>query len=302
MDNNAVRYFQWLAGERQGEVLIFDNVSQENGIVFINFKDGSRINEDLVLEIGKTDATDKIMAEVENYTNIWKFNTEWVGREEERWETDQSGKRQCVQPLIEGRKVIHLIPPNPPTKKNSNFGEIVTNKVEHSPIPEINIETKTTQHKAEVVKVIESNPVHIMVDKAKKTDAEVQMVINMSLPGKSLYNVIDESFEDGGKEAIEYIIDNLDISDIKNSLKDGIRLMYTGEIFSFEQKELEDNRQINNESLGDPISMHNSIDVPIGTELYTPETVIPEIVGEPIIQNNSDLDASGDVDESQEEK
>ena len=38
-----------------------------------------------------------------------------------------------------------------------------------------------------------------MMDKAKKFETEVEMNLTISLPAKSLYDVADESFEDGGK-------------------------------------------------------------------------------------------------------
>ena len=50
------RYFQWLVGERRGEVLIFDEIEEDDGEIFIKFKDNSRINQDLVLPLNQNDA------------------------------------------------------------------------------------------------------------------------------------------------------------------------------------------------------------------------------------------------------
>ena len=45
------RFFQWVAGERRGEVVVFDEIIQEDGLSFISFKDGSRVNTDFIAEI-----------------------------------------------------------------------------------------------------------------------------------------------------------------------------------------------------------------------------------------------------------
>ena len=34
------RFFQWVAGERRGEVVVFDEIVQEDGLAYITFKDG----------------------------------------------------------------------------------------------------------------------------------------------------------------------------------------------------------------------------------------------------------------------
>ena len=71
-----------------------------------------------------------------------------------------------------------------------------------------------------------SDPVWVMMEKAKKFDTEVEMTLNIALPSKSLFDVADESFEEGGQKVIEYIIDNLDDSKLKDALKVALREAY----------------------------------------------------------------------------
>jgi len=65
-----------------------------------------------------------------------------------------------------------------------------------------------------------------MMEKSKKVDTEVNMTLVIQLPSSKLFDVIRDSFEDGDSKALEYIIENIDISDIKEALKAGIKEMY----------------------------------------------------------------------------
>lgn len=200
------RYFQFLAGERQGEVVLFDRVEEEDGVVFVCFKDGSRCNEEFILPLDDRKWSSQLMAEVEDHKNVWRFKEEWVGREEERWETNAEGEKVCVQPFVEGRKKVTPIPPK---KSKSKFGN-----VESSSVTQVN---EPTQENKKTVKM--DDPVWVMMDRARKFDTEVPMSLTISLPTKALYDVAKESFEDGGNKVVEYIISNLDDSKLKESLR-----------------------------------------------------------------------------------
>lgn len=213
-----VRYFQFLAGPRNGEVVIFDKVVEEDGMIFVCFKDGSRCNESLILPLDSTDYQNQLMAEVDSPSNLWVIETIWVGREEEKWEQGSNGELHCVQPFIEGkRKII----PHPPKKTKSRFGQINN---ANTPAPQVNTlsvpEIKTQQQSKETVSQSNlSDPVYLMCEKAKKFDTSITMNLMVSLPKKTFYNVAKESFENGGQKVIEYIIENLDDQLIKDSLK-----------------------------------------------------------------------------------
>jgi len=222
--DNKPKYMQWVVGERRGEVLVFDGVEEEEGEVFIKFKDGSRINETFVAEINKIDLTDKMMAEIESPNNIWRFSEEWVGHEEEKWEISQTtGESVCVQPFVAGRKKVNLIPPKPASRFSNLMtpAQIIANEISSTnplSIFKQNIPTKP--------KVNNNDPVYILFNKSKKIDTEISMALTISLPSEHLFNVARDSFEDGEEKALEYIIENIDISLIKEELKKGIKIMY----------------------------------------------------------------------------
>jgi uncharacterized protein YeeX (DUF496 family) len=229
------RYFQWLVGERRGEVLVFDTISEEEGEVFIVFKDNSRINEKFVMNLNQTDATGKMMAEVENMSKLWGFKETIVGEDTNRTEVDwESQVRYDIPTVTEiasgGSKVptkkkqVELIPP-PRTREEvvkSRFGTII-NAPAPPPPPAIPVVQTVAEQK---IISNQNDPVWIMMSQSKKVDSEVELTLTISLPTKNLYNVAKESFEDGGNKVMEYIIENIEVSKIKDSLKAGIKAMY----------------------------------------------------------------------------
>lgn len=220
MAEKDMRYFQWLVGDQQGQVLVFDHIEEDEEEVYIVFKDGSRINENLVVPINEKDATGKMMGEVSSPNNVWTFSEKWVGRTEERWEQNAAGDSVCVQPFVPGRKTVKLIPPKR-VNITSNFGVIApvsTSQIE----PQIN----TTPDKPFSKDIDKTDPVYILMSKSKKTDNDISMTITISLPPKQLYDLAKESFDEGDKKFVEYIIENVTVDDIKSALKDAISSMY----------------------------------------------------------------------------
>jgi hypothetical protein len=222
MSNNNYRWFQWIAGDRKGEVVAFEKIESEDANIFLVFKDGSRINENLVSQINEKDLTGKFMAEIDSPNNLWKFKEEWVGREEEKWEQNADGIKVCVQPFVPGRKVVKLIPPKPTPPTHSVFGKI-----------EGTIQTETPAFiKSEAEYVSNSNskdvndPVYILMSKSKKVDSEINMNITISLPPKNLYYIAKESFDEGEKKFVEYIIGDIEVDKIKEAIKIAIMNMY----------------------------------------------------------------------------
>jgi hypothetical protein len=223
------RYFQWIAGERKGEVMVLDRIESEAADVFIVFKDNSRINENLVAPINQVDLTGKYMAEIDSPKNVWTFKDEWVGRQEEVWaEQDETnpGNKVCVQPAVPGRKVLKLVPPTPTPKNHSVFGAItrVQPSSASEPIP-IDYLPKVPQQSKQLNI---SDPVYILMSKAKKIDSDVNMGMVISLPPKNLYELAKESFDDGDEKFIQYIVEEITVDEIKESLKAAIKEMYEG--------------------------------------------------------------------------
>jgi len=258
----ANRYFQWVAGQRRGDVLVLDKIEEEDGIIYLSFKDNSRINSELVAEINVRDLTGKMMAEVESPSNIWKFQEEkseddkpriekdWESQEEYEIPTadeianaDLTGTGGTIKPRPKLKK-IQLIPPRP---TRSQFGKITSADLDQ-PVAQAPKKQQNT-----------NDPVWLMMEKAKKFDTPVSVELVISLPAKSLYDVANESFEDGGKKVIDYIIDNLDDTKIKESLRQALLSSY---------------------------NVPTSTKTSTFADYYTPETVEEPVVGEPQAEEN----------------
>jgi len=247
------RFFQFLAGERKGEVVVFDKIEEDEGIIFVCFKDGSRCNEELILPLNERKWSAQLMAEVDSPSNVWTFKEEWVGRQEERQEMDADGRMQIVQPFIEGRKKVTPIPPKP-TK--SSFGQV--NSFSQGSNTNLSQGTNVQQRASnDELGVVSNDPVYLMMDKAKKFDTVIEMNLIVSLPSKALYNVAEESFEEGGDKVIEYIIRNLDDQKLKDSLRRALKEAYGNEF----SKEIKDS-----------------------FNLKEPEAVEEPVIGEPAVE------------------
>jgi len=171
------------------------------------------------------------------------------------------------------KKVIELVPPRPTRNK---FGRIAnTSDLMGEYNDPITPTAKVEQSAPEELSVNVSDPVYIMMEKSKKIDTEVNMTLTISLPSAHLFDVVRDSFEDGDKKALEYIIENIDISDIKSALKEGIEQMYG-------PNEDPDNNKISERNGTD----HGAYPTSVG-ELETLKTELfePEVVQEPIIRD-----------------
>lgn len=282
------RYFQWVAGSRRGEVVIFDNIIEEDGATYINFKDGSRINSDLVAEINETKLDQKMMAEIESPRNTWSFKERFVDsgkpRVEQDWESqekyevpsvedmmhaDLTGETGVVKPRAR-KKVIDLIPPRPTKNK---FGKIAnSNDIAEEYNESIDNQQKVEQKSPETPSkepdkplLDLSDPVNIMMEKSKKFETEISMSLTISLPLKSLFYVAKDSFENGEEKSLEYIIENIDVSEIKNALKLGIKEYYntnsteiaTNNVIDKVKHNIEKNKtpEIKTNALGEPLAI-----------------------------------------------
>ena len=70
------------------------------------------------------------------------------------------------------------------------------------------------------------SPIYSLLKKQKKNMVEVSIKIELNLPSKELYGVLSSSFEDEENEIIEFVIDGIDIEDIKKSLSESIKRNY----------------------------------------------------------------------------
>jgi hypothetical protein len=71
-----------------------------------------------------------------------------------------------------------------------------------------------------------NSPIYTLLRKQKKNMVEVSIKIELNLPSKELYSVLSSSFEDAETEIIKFVLDGVDIEDIKKSLSESIKRNY----------------------------------------------------------------------------
>ena len=133
------------------------------------------------------------------------------------------------------KKKINLVPPRP---TRNQYGQLATTKdlIEEKKTIIVRDERVQQQAPNEAQQAPMappqdmSDPVYIMMEKAKKVDTEVEMTLNIALPSKSLFNVAVESFDEGGEKVVEYIIRNLDDKKLKDGLKEALYEAYGVEV------------------------------------------------------------------------
>ena len=153
--------YKWTKGDNDGEICEYENLFKDptTGIIWINFKGGSRINYLLLNDF---------MLQIE------------------------------------------------PTAVKQGAIEQVAN------MPVRNV--MLSDNKAKVT--LPDNPIVSLLEKQKPNWVEVGINLKLNLPTKSLYNVLNSSFEDAENEIIEFVVKDLDIELIKDSLRINIKDIY----------------------------------------------------------------------------
>jgi hypothetical protein len=72
------------------------------------------------------------------------------------------------------------------------------------------------------------SPIYSLLSRQKKNDVEIGINIKVPLPSKDLFNVLVSSFDDAESEIVQFIIDSIDLEDIRSTLSRSIRENYYG--------------------------------------------------------------------------
>ena len=154
--------YKWTKGDNSGNVCEYESVFKDptTGIIWINFKGGTRINYALLNE---------------------------------------------YMMQIDASSIVH----NEPVSQNNNL-----------PVKNVML----SESKAKVPDL--ENPIVSLLQKQKTNWVEVGINLKLNLPTKNLYNVLTSSFDDAEEEIIEFVVRDLDIEIIKESLRINIKDIY----------------------------------------------------------------------------
>ena len=154
--------YKWTKGDNDGQVCEYENIFKDatSGIIWVNFKGGTRINYDLMNDY---------MMQID----------------------PESIANQLPAPANDSIKNV-MVSDNQPKIK------------------------------------MQDNPIVSLLQKQKPNWVEVSINLKLNLPTKNLYNVLSSSFEDAEDEIIEFVVRDLDIEVIKESLRINIKDIYKG--------------------------------------------------------------------------
>jgi hypothetical protein len=110
-------------------------------------------------------------------------------------------------------------------------------KITHSATPVQNQQNRPQSDASAVTSIVyedqknsnSDSPIYKLLKKQKKNLVEVSIKIKLNLPPKDLYTVLSGSFEDAEREIIDFVLDGVDIENIKASLADSIKKTYYNE-------------------------------------------------------------------------
>jgi len=153
--------YKWTKGDNDGEICEYENLFKDptTGIIWINFKGGSRINYLLLNDF---------MLQIE-----------------------------------------------PSAIKEGAIEQLAS-------LPMRNVMLSDNKSKV----TLPDNPIVSLLQKQKSNWVEVGINLKLNLPTKNLYNVLTSSFEDAEEEIIEFVVRDLDIELIKESLRINIKDIY----------------------------------------------------------------------------
>ena len=251
------RYFQWLDGELAGTVETLVDITQEEDEFFYHFASGESCNLRYIAKMTNDvgEIKDKFMVEILSPNDPWV--TETISTKRVQVMDENAGEIFVEAPALEditgasgaganlnieksklGTKKYRAPRYKGPFYDLPNIDDYMID--EEIPAPkkpeiqqvqreELVIPTPTATPK--ISNVSEADPVRILAKTCKKHPTEINLTLNINLPSKSIYNIAESEFEDGGKNFVDCLVEDIDITEIVKSLSVALRQAYAeGEV------------------------------------------------------------------------
>ena len=251
------RYFQWLDGELAGTVETLIDITQEEDEFFYHFASGESCNLRYIAKMTNDvgEIKDKFMVEILSPNDPWV--TETISTKRVQVMDENAGEIFVEAPALEditgasgAGANLNIEKSKLGTKKyrapryKGPFYDLPSiddyMKDEEVPAPkkpeiqqvqreELVIPTPTATPK--ISNVSEADPVRILAKTCKKHPTEINLTLNINLPSKSIYNIAESEFENGGKNFVDCLVEDIDITEIVKSLSVALRQAYAeGEV------------------------------------------------------------------------
>lgn len=185
--------YQWQKGEYLGEYSIAVDTIQEDDMNFIVFKDGRRINTDLVNEF---------LIPVNSEEEGFIFSEEIIN--DIVTQVGKDGVKYDIPGPDHGKKLI---------KK-------VAKKVAKTPV--VAQESKATNIKKSNP-IPSSDPMIALLDRAKKKMVTFDIKLSLSTINQETFHILSENFDNSEDMILEYLYENIDKDVLKTKIKEYLR-------------------------------------------------------------------------------
>ena len=246
------RYFQWLDGDLAGSVEVLKNITQEEDEYFYNFESDESCNLRFIGKITGNvgDLKGKAMVEIISPNDPWIAETITTKRvqvmDENAGETyvdappleditgaSGSGANLDIAESKLGQKKFRAprykgpyfdLPSIDEYMKNDDPVQIAA-PVQAAPVQQV-IQPVIPVETPKISAVSETDPVRILAKTCKKHSTEINLTININLPSKAIYNIAESEFENGGKNFVDCLVEDIDIKEIVRSISDALKTAY----------------------------------------------------------------------------
>jgi hypothetical protein len=72
-----------------------------------------------------------------------------------------------------------------------------------------------------------NDPVKILAKTCKKRETDIDVTLTISLPSKSVYQIAESEFENGGEKFINYLIRDIDVNEIIANIRESLKELYS---------------------------------------------------------------------------
>ena len=252
------RYFEWIAGEDIGEICILSHVEVEDGETYLHFTNGDVCNISFVspMTTDKNDIKDKFMVEISGPSQAWRLEDP-LPKVYTDYETKESVEIPSLDDMLYNKtRGPKLVPPQvkittvPDLPNIKDWGIVKVNPVDDikrdvnpvvTEVPDLHVDTPVPvfEPKEEPKPEPQHNsfdPVSILVNTCKRHETDIDLTITIKLPSRSMFDIADNEFENGGKKFIDCVVKDISTKMIVESIKDALNDYYCGGFAGIEQE------------------------------------------------------------------
>lgn len=198
--------YQWVKTEKAGAYVKISDIIEEEGIEFVIFNDGSRVNTMMMSQY-----LEAVDSEDDGYVfkeeRIYDMKTA-IGKDNKEYQVPGPNHGKVKKVKI------------PKSKIQKETGEIEPVKKSKPKTQELSKKSKNQDN---------SNPIIVLLEKAKKQKETYDVSLSIETIPESLYSVISENFDEGEETTLEYLVSLIDMEVLKNELKNKIKEIYKQE-------------------------------------------------------------------------